>query len=286
MTSASQPDASLLIGMTLSAASEIEPAMDIAAGQGFNAVEVHVSQLSPSRLVVRTTPAHAGAVFDALAERHLQPSTLNATGYADFDPHSGPEAWERSCEAVAHLLRVAAAMHAPRLLLWDGIVSNWAGEESATDVLLACLDEGRIRSGLSDIPEISLELHTFTYVLKHGVLTNFARRIGEAPGIGVCLDFCHFGVALGPKFHESLTEDVLQVVDHIHFADTDCLTSEFHFPPGRGVLDLSLLADLLAGRGLAAAWDLFSWPTPAMAVAQSFDAYRHFVNAINLRVEV
>jgi sugar phosphate isomerase/epimerase len=100
-------------------------------------------------------------------------------------------------------------------------------------------------------------------------------------GAGICLDFCHFGVAWGQDFLSQVDGDMLEAVNHIHYSDTDCRTRELHFPPGRGVLDLAALTDVLAGRRLSAAWDLFSWPTPIQAITDSFDTYRRFVAQVS-----
>lgn len=96
-------------------------------------------------------------------------------------------------------------------------------------------------------------------------------------GAGICLDFCHFGVAWGQDFLSQIDGDMLDAVNHIHYSDTDCKTRELHFPPGRGVLDLDAILDNLAGRSLSAAWDLFSWPRPIQAITDGFETYRRSV---------
>ena len=94
---------------------------------------------------------------------------------------------------------------------------------------------------------------------------------------GICLDLCHFGVALGAGFAEQLDDRVLSAINHVHFADTDCETSELHFPPGRGILDLDSIMSRLSGLDVAVAWDLFGWPAPREAIRESLPAYARFV---------
>jgi sugar phosphate isomerase/epimerase len=84
-------------------------------------------------------------------------------------------------------------------------------------------------------------------------------------------------VALGRDFMSEVGDDVLLAVNHIHFSDTDCLTSELHFPPGMGVLDLNSVISRLAGQSVALAWDLFGWPAPRAAIRESLPSYASFV---------
>ena len=59
--------------------------------------------------------------------------------------------------------------------------------------------------------------------------------------------------------------------------DTDTTTSELHFPPGDGVLDLDAIGARLAGKPIALSWDLFGWPGVRHAVRSRFDTYSAFV---------
>ena len=57
---------------------------------------------------------------------------------------------------------------------------------------------------LADPPEVSIELHPFTFALKHRALPELATALSRV-GAGICLDFCHFGVALGREL-DSLSD--------------------------------------------------------------------------------
>ena len=71
--------------------------------------------------------------------------------------------------------------------------------------------------------------------------------------------------------------EVVDAIDHVHYSDTDTTTSELHFPPGEGVLDLDAIGARIAGRPIAVSWDLFGWPGPRHAVGSLMDVYRAFV---------
>ena len=204
-------------------------------------------------------------------------STLNAAGDPSFDPFGGPEAFDRTVAALADQLRLAAAMGAPRLLIWEGRVARREDVDGALRTLTECLARAQERSGLADPPSISAELHPFTLGLQHRVLPELGAALATV-GAGICFDFCHFGVALGRDLLAFIDDDVLASIDHVHFSDTDTVTSELHFPPGDGALDLDAIGARLAGIPIATSWDLFGWPSPRRAMRERFDAYAGWVD--------
>ena len=142
------------------------------------------------------------------------------------------------------------------------------------------IESAQRRSGLADPPPVSCELHPFTFALKHRALAA-ARVLPCAPsGPASVFDFCHFGVALGRDIVSFLDDDVVAAIDHIHYSDTDTVTSELHFPPGEGVLDLDAIGARMAGKPIAASWDLFGWPGARHAVRTHMAEYRLFVERL------
>ena len=138
------------------------------------------------------------------------------------------------------------------------------------------IEAARNRAGLANPPAVSVELHPFTFALAHRLVAETGAALAEA-GAGICLDFCHFAVALGPSFADELDAGMLDAVNHVHLSDSDGVSSELHVPLGEGVLDVDALAGLLAGREVALAWDLFSWPLPRAGLRAGFARYRGLV---------
>lgn len=243
---------------------DLETAVHEIANAGFSAVEVHGTHLGPGLPGVPVSERHAEAVGELIRSRGLVVSSLNVVDDATFDPHGGAEARRRTVEGLAAHLRLAAAMGAPRVLTFDGRAAaddTLHAAERLCDVVAGALE----LSGLSDPPDVSVELHPFTFALAHNAVAKLSSALRSAEA-GICLDFCHFGVALGPSFLTALTDDVVAAVNHVHLADSDCVSSELHLPPGVGVLDLEAIVDRLSGRHLAIGWDLFGWPSPRAAV--------------------
>lgn len=274
-----QPDHGLTIGMSVCfLRDDLETAARTVASLGFEAIEVYGGHLTPGMAGVAANKGHAAAAGELIRRHGLVVSTLNVVGVEGFDPLGGPEAFEATVTLTAHHLRLAAALGSPRILVWEGRVADASQVRTASATVARCFDAARTASGLDDPPRISVELHPFTFALAHRQLPVLASALAEVSA-GICFDFCHFGVALGRDLLDSIDDDVLAVIDHAHYSDTDVVSSELHFPPGDGVLDLDAIGERLAGRGLSIAWDLFGWPSPRHAMESRMDRYRAFVRA-------
>jgi sugar phosphate isomerase/epimerase len=203
-------------------------------------------------------------------------STLNVVGDMTFDPYGGADALETSIAGLAAHLRWAAAMGAPRVLIWEGRVEKREDVERSCRTLAQAIEAAMERSRLPSPPPVSSELHPFTFALKHKALPELASAL-KSVGAGICFDFCHFGVALGRDLLRYVDDDVIAAIDHVHYSDTDTHTSELHFPPGEGVLDLDAIGARLVGKPIALSWDLFGWPGPRRVIREKMDVYRSFV---------
>jgi sugar phosphate isomerase/epimerase len=270
-------DTGLLIGSTAGFPRlDAEAAAAVLDELGFEATEVHLLQLGPGIGGAPAFEGHAAALGESLREAGLVVSTLNGAGAPGFEPLVDRQTWEEAADELARQLRLAAALGSPRLLCWDGRLPPDGDAHDAPRLLAECVAAALERSGLSDPPVVSVELHPFTFALERRLVPELAAALGDV-GAGICLDFCHFGVALGPAFLDELGAEVLASINHLHFADTDCVTSELHFPPGKGVLDLASIVSGLHGLGVALAWDLFGWPAPRAAIRRYLSIYARFV---------
>lgn len=272
-----QPDYGLTTGMSVCfLRDDLETATRTVAELGFEALEVFGGHLTPGMPGVAAYEGHAAAAGALIRRQGLVVSTLNVVGVDGFDPHGGDKAFRRTVELTAGHLRLAAALGSPRILVWDGRVSGRRDVPAACASLARCFDEARAAAGLERPPGISVELHPFTFALAHRELPALATAL-RSVGAGICFDFCHFGVALGDGMLAAIDDEVLAAIDHLHYSDTDLQTSELHFPPGDGVLNLEAIGERIAGRHLTIAWDLFGWPSPRQAIASGMDRYRAFI---------
>ena len=199
-----QPDHGKLIGMSLMAGrDDIEVAAATVKELGFDGMEVHCNQIGPGLPGVPVFEAHAAAVGDVVRRAGLTVSTLNVVGDVTFNPFGGKASLGVTIEGLAAHMRWAAAMGAPRVLIWEGRIARREDAEAACETLAQAIEAARRRSGLTEPPPVSCELHPFTFALKYRTLPQLAAAL-RSVGAGICFDFCHFGVALGTDLLEQL----------------------------------------------------------------------------------
>ena len=164
---------------------DIEVAAATVKELGFEGMEVHGNQIGPSMPGVPVFEAHAAAVGDVVRRAGLIVSTLNVVGDSSFDPFGGPTALATTVEGLAAHMRWATAMGAPARVDLGGPgranartsmrpARPWRTSSTAPDA----------RSGLSEPPSVSCELHPFTFAL-------------QVPGIAGACD----GASLGRRRH-------------------------------------------------------------------------------------
>jgi sugar phosphate isomerase/epimerase len=251
---------------------DIESAIGELADLDFDAVEVHLAQIGTGVPSVPVFERAAEEVAELARRAGLCVTGLNAVDDPSFAPFGDGEARERTVQGLAHHLRLAAAMDARTVVIWDGRTADRSEAARAPALLAECIQRALERCALQAPPAVSIELHPFTFGLAHDVLGELAQALLSC-GAGICADFCHLGVARGALFHEGLAE-IAGAINHVHFSDSDCESSELHMPPGLGVLDLDTICDVvIAGRDLDIGWDLFGWPAPREAMREHRAGY-------------
>lgn len=243
---------------------------------GFEAIEAHIAQLGAGVVDAPVFEAHGYSAGEAIRAAGLVPSALNVVGDASFDPHGGHDAFEATVAGLSRHLRLADAIGAPVVLVWEGRLGDRGAIPTAIDAVAAAIEQARDRSGLANPPEVGVELHPFTFALALDCVAELAVALRGVEA-GICLDSCHFAVARGLDFVDRLDDEVVAAVNHVHLADSDGVTSELHFPPGAGGVDLDRLVGRLAGRSVALSWDLFGWTAPRTAMRAHLGNYAELV---------
>lgn len=264
------PDFGLRVAMPVAfLRSTLEQAVEtITESTDVDAIGVHVTHLAPDP-TAPVTEGHAAATAAWLARRGLAASTLNATGFTAFDPTGGPDALRTTSELIGHWLRIAAALGAPRLMIWDGVATT----PDACSALGQSIELGRDASRLGAPVPISVELHPFTFALATDRVDELADTLRSIGDTGFCFDFAHCAVAYGPDFIARLPPAFFELVTEVHWCDSDAVSSELHFPPGDGVLDLETIEHSYAGKAIPVLWDLYGWPAPTEALARTAHLY-------------
>jgi sugar phosphate isomerase/epimerase len=267
--SAAAPEA---VGSTIAfARADLESALDELTRIGFDAAEIWIDQLGPGPEGPVVAEAHATAAAEAAASRGLRVASLNAVGDPAFAPLEDPHS---AVTELARQLRLAVALGAPKLLVWEGRLPGGWPVERAAQQLAAVIERGRVAAKLPAQPVVCVEPHPFTFGLAPGGLDALHAALAGIGGAGLLFDYCHVAVGLGADEVERVAAAHRDGIAHVHASDSDGRTSELHFPFGKGRLDLPAIAIALRGSSAEIAWDLFGWPEPRTAHVAFMDAYR------------
>ena len=106
------------------------------------------------------------------------------------------------------------------------------------------------------------EPHPFTL----GMDLEFMKQLCDYLGrehFGILFDFCHFGVGK-PHTYVQAIHTLGDRIQHLHYSDSDCVSSELHFPPGKGKLALDDIDKALQDIGYSgtATLDMYGYPLP------------------------
>ena len=125
-------------------------------------------------------------------------------------------------------------------------------------LLAAAADYGAARN-----IDIWIEVHPFTLGTRLEFLVELCDRIDRS-NFGIVYDACHFAVGIPDGYIEAI-DRLGGRIKMVHFSDSDQRSSELHFPPGRGCLDLDGILEALRRIDFAGPWmlDLYLYPVPA-----------------------
>ena len=201
---------------------------------GFDAVE-----LWPPQIEVCKTDELRKLLADHISSLGLSLVGLNSAAPPYFEALKSPNDVEGVVQGLKQDVDIAASMGMNQLLSWDG-----RRLESMTDSDLHgwVLDEtvNIFREAVSYAETkgitITVEIHPFTV----GINVDFACKLYDridAPSFGITYDSCHFAVGLPNGYIDAISK-LGHRINNVHFADSDKHSSELHFAPGTGCLDL------------------------------------------------
>jgi len=152
------------------------------------------------------------------------------------------------------------------ILMWEGLrtpdLVDLYGE--VLDQTVRVFRDAVLYSSERDV-RILVEPHPFTLGMDTDFLIRLCDRI-DSEHFGVIYDCCHYGVG-NPRGYLQDIRRLNNRIKHIHFSDSDQRTSELHFPPGKGCLDLEGILDAFASFGYQGTitLDLYGYPLPEEA---------------------
>ncbi len=202
---------------------------------------------------------------------------LNSCDMPYFQSLIGPDDVEPALEGFRGDIDTAADLGAGYVCNFEGRRPEGASAEeihgSVFDATRA-LFQGACAYGADRGVSVLIEVHPFTLGTDLEWLCRLCDAVDES-NLGVIYDPCHFGVGLPNGYLEAIGK-LGPRIKCVHFSDSDKESSELHFPPGKGCLDLEgILAELkrIEFRG---SWMVDPWlyPLPEEAARRGLDYLR------------
>ena len=121
---------------------------------------------------------------------------------------------------------------------------------------------------------VLVEVHPFTLGTDVEWLCRLCDQL-DPEQFGVIYDPCHFGVGLPDGYLEAIGK-LGNRIKCVHFSDSDKISSELHFPPGKGCLDLEGILSELKRIEFRGSWMVDPWlyPLPEEAARSGRDFLR------------
>ena len=212
----------------------IEQALRLTAGFGYRRLEIWPPQIAACR-----TDALRREFADHAAALGLSLVRLNAAAADYFAPLKTCRDTEVIVSGLKRDIDLAHSLGMTQLLTWEGRrpegatpadIRGWI-LEATTEIFIEAVEYGRSR-GVS----LSVEVHPFTLGIDLDFLVSLCDGVGS-DAFGVTYDCCHFGVGL-PEGYIQAIRKLGARIKHVHFSDSDKVSSELHFAIGKGCLDL------------------------------------------------
>jgi sugar phosphate isomerase/epimerase len=195
---------------------------------------------------------------------------FNAVGEDYFQPFGADAELEAALAGLKADTDIVHALGARDLLIWEGRAPGGTTETDWLDHQLPRLTE-LLKCAMSYASGLGIRIltepHPFTVGMSDRVLARLCDAF-DSEWFGVTFDFCHYGVGR-PNDYIDAVRALGHRIRHIHFSDTDQKTSELHFPPGSGRLNLPGILDAFKEIGYKGTMtlDLYGYPMPASELA-------------------
>jgi sugar phosphate isomerase/epimerase len=139
----------------------------------------------------------------------------------------------------------AADLGMSQLLTWEGRSASFTKEEAFGPVLerTVSLFQQACNYAEDRGVEITVEIHPFTLGINLDWLIQLCDSLADYR-FSVTYDCCHFAVGLPDSYIQAI-DRLGARVGHVHFSDSDTRSSELHFAPGAGMLDLDGIVQAL-----------------------------------------
>lgn len=250
----------------------VEQAISLMSGLGFTRVEMWKHHLRRCR-----TPELRGAFVQFAAASGIAMGGLNVVGEDYYLPFGTASERYQTLEGLRRDVDYALSLGTRDVLIWEGIRPKDASDQYCVGQLLPRLIELFQEAIAYSSPKgvrFLVEPHPFTLGMSDDFLVALCDSLPHE-FFGVTFDFCHYGVGR-PNSYKQAVRALGHRIRHIHFSDSDQSSSELHFAPGEGNMDIDGLLTVFREIGYngTLALDLYGNPTPIEAARRSAQRVR------------
>jgi len=245
----------------------VEEAVRLFHEAGFDSLEMWKHHLKRART------AEIRGKFAAFAQEYgVSMGGFNAVGEDYFRPFETETHLRQTIDGIKADTDFAIALGTRDVLLWEGRAPERTSETEWLDRLLPRsieMFQDVIAYGKPLGIRYLVEPHPFTVGMSDKFLTRLCDSLDESH-FGVTYDFCHYGVGRSNEYIAAV-HNLGDCIKHLHFSDSDQQSSELHFPPGHGRMDIQgiLGAFKEIGYNGTATLDLYGYPTPLRFLRES-----------------
>lgn len=258
-----------------------EDACQRLAAAGCNAVEMW-----PPHLAGCKTPSLLKQFREFAAELGLELWGYNAVGADYFQPFGAQANYNRTLAGLKADVDHALELGVDDVMVWEGVRPS-ASDMPDADLLavLVSLFTEAIDYARPKGVRFTAEPHPFTLGMNNDFMKQLCDQLDRAH-FGVLFDFCHYGVGQPDRYVDAIY-DLGSRIEHLHYSDTDGVTSELHYPPGKGLLDLAAMNQALKEIGFAgtSTLDMYGYPAPEQGYRWGLPIYRAALIEIGLAGE-
>jgi sugar phosphate isomerase/epimerase len=207
---------------------------------GYDALELWPPQIAAFR-----TPQLRRQLREHAAKLDLELIRLNCADRDYFQCLQHTRDVETALAGLQADIEAAVDLGMSQVLTWEGRSAGLAKDEIFGRVLEDSITLFRraCQYASSRGIELTVEVHPFTLGINLDWLTELCDALGSEP-FSVTYDCCHFAVGL-PQGYVGAIDMLGSRIGHVHFSDSDLESSELHFAPGTGCLDLEAIVAAL-----------------------------------------
>jgi sugar phosphate isomerase/epimerase len=258
----------------------IEDALAKMVELDYDAVELWSPQLKEFR-----TPALRKRLAEYLSSVGLKAVRINAADADYFNTLRSPDDVLGIVEGLKTEINTSNDFGISQLLTWEGRkpenvkredTFGWIFNESVN------IFEQALRHAETRGIKLYVEVHPFTLGIDLDWLIKLHDYLNSSH-FGIIYDCCHFGVGLPESYIDAIYK-LGKRIKHIHFSDSDKVSSELHFAPGTGCLDLDGIINAFKETGFngTVMLDLWLYPLPEEGSRTGIQYVRRMLEKLEL----